>query len=90
MSVQNQITEAYNTLLETTKEVNEKVLATGEEVLNNVKEVSEQWQTLGKKAINGGVELAGKQQDILLDALETAKGQLTESTERFKNIVGIK
>ncbi len=90
MSIKNQVVEAYNTVLETTKSVNEMVMTTGEEVISDVKEVTGQWQKLSKKAIDGGMELVGEQQDILLTALETAKGQLTESTERFKNIVGVK
>jgi len=90
MSIKNQVVEAYNSVLETAKSVNETVMTTGGEVLSDVQEVTGQWQELSKKAIDGGMELAGQQQNILLTALETAKGQLTESTERFKNIVGVK
>lgn len=90
MNLKNQFVDSYKTIKETTKSVNEKVLATGEEVLNGLLESGQQWQELGKKAVDGGTELVDQQQDMFLDTLETVKEQLATSSQRFKKIVSLK
>ncbi|MEZ4887761.1 MAG: hypothetical protein R3E32_23705 [Chitinophagales bacterium] len=90
MSVKEQLVDRFNNVKETAKNVNEKAVAVGEEILSEVMEGGEQWQELGKKAIDGGTKLVGKQQEILLDAFETVKEQLTTSAGRLKNIVSAK
>ncbi len=90
MSVKTQLVDTFNNVKETAKNINEKAVAVGEEVLSEVMEGGEQWQELGKKAIDGSVKLVGQQQELLLTALETVKEQLTVSSERLKNIVSAK
>lgn len=87
MSIKSQLTDTFNIVKETAKNINEKAVLVSEEVLSDVKEGGEQWQELGKKAIDGSVELFGQQQELLLTALETVKEQLTVSSKRLKNIV---
>lgn len=89
MSIQSQVSESYNSAKETVKNINESALSTGEEILSEIVKGGEQWIALGKKAIDGGVELAGKQQEVNLSAMEEVKTQLKDSTDRFKKIVGL-
>lgn len=90
MSVKTQLVDTFKNVKETAKNINEKAVVVGEEILSEVMEGGEQWQELGKTAIDGGVQLVGQQQEIFLSAFETVKTQLTVSSERLKNIVSVK
>jgi len=82
------LTEQLDTVKSTVKKVNHATLETAEDVVDGVFTTGEKWQDVAAKAMKGGLKLAGRQQDIVFDTLETVKGQLTESAARFRKLFG--
>lgn len=70
----------------TATDVNKVALETSEDLVNEVVVRGEQWQNVTTKAIDGSIKLIAKQQDIVFDALESVKGQLSYSRKRLKNL----
>lgn len=64
------------------KSINKFILDTTEEVLDETLDRAEDWQLVGEKAIKGGIKIAAKQQDLVFDALETVKKQVTQGKKR--------
>lgn len=56
--------------------VNKFMFNVVEDVVENTFESIEKWQTVGEKAVKGSLMLAAKQQDLVFDTLEMAKGQI--------------
>ena len=69
-----------------TKEVNAYTLKTTEELVDGALVNGEKLQGIATKAVKGGLKLAAKQQDIVFNTLETAKGQLAQSAIRFRKL----
>jgi len=65
------------------KSINDYTLNTTEELLGGALKNGEKWQAITNKALKGSLKLAGKQQDIVFDTLETVKGQLISNAGRF-------
>lgn len=89
------VKKAYNKVSETismdniakaTKSVNDYTLKTAEGLLDGALENGEKWQGIASKAVKGGLKLAEKQQDMMFDTLEAVKGQLIQSTSRFRKL----
>jgi hypothetical protein len=82
------VTDRLNKTVKTVKEVATKAnafaLKSTEGVVLETLKVAEQWQGVTHKAVKGGLKVAAKQQDLLFDALETAKGQLLKGFKRSK------
>lgn len=72
---------------ETAGKVNAYSLETAEEVLAEAKVAGDKWHKIAKKAITGGFKVAAKNQEIVFDALETVKKQLTKNAGRFTDII---
>ena len=68
------------------KTTNDFALTTTEGFVTESFTVVEQWQNVTKKAINGGFKLSSGQQDLMFEALETVKGQITHSKKRVKKL----
>lgn len=83
-------TMTLDNLKETAKTVNKYTLKTADELVDGAIENGEKWQNITTKAVKGGLKLAAKQQDIVFSALETMKGQLADSTLRFKKLLRAK
>lgn len=66
----------------TVKSINKFILDTTEDILDETLERAEDWQVVGQKAIKGGIKIAAKQQDLVFDALETAKKQIVKGKKR--------
>lgn len=79
-----------NTVFHTTKKMientNDFALTTTEGFVTESLSVVEQWQNVTKKAINAGFKLSSGQQDLMFEALETVKGQITHSKKRVKKL----
>jgi len=69
-----------------TKNTNEFLLETSEEVIKTAFKRGAQWQKLGEKTMHGGLELAATQQDLMFDTLEVVKGQIIKGRKRFKTL----
>lgn len=82
------MSEQLDTVKKTAKKVNQVALETAEEMVEGAFASSEKWQKLTAKAVKGGMRLAGRQQEIVFDTLETMKGQFAESAERFRKLFG--
>ncbi|HFA49984.1 MAG TPA: hypothetical protein ENJ95_13330 [Bacteroidetes bacterium] len=78
-NLKSQVIKLHDKALATTDTLVEETLATGEE-----------WQALFAKALKGGTKLFGQQQDILLNSLETFKGQYNTGTFRLKKLLAFK
>ncbi|MEM6966185.1 MAG: hypothetical protein AAF573_15580 [Bacteroidota bacterium] len=68
------------------KNVNEFALETADDVVDGALKNGKKIQGIAAKAIEGGLKITAKQQDIVFDTLETVKGQLTKSAERFRDL----
>ena len=88
--VAESVTDKINvkTITKTTKEINDYTLNTAQELVDGAVVNGEKWQGVAQKAVKGGLKLAAKQQDIVFDTLESLKDQLSQSTKRFKKLVG--
>ena len=70
----------------TAKNLNNFAFETTEVVVDEIIEKSAQWQKVADKAIKAGLKLSANQQDLTFKALETMKGQLKDSSKRFKGL----
>ncbi|MEL7021334.1 MAG: hypothetical protein AAGK47_07000 [Bacteroidota bacterium] len=68
------------------KETNDLALETTASLIDGATKNGEKWQQLTRKAINGGLELAGKQQEIVFDTLEAVKAQIVQGRDRTKKL----
>ena len=70
----------------TAKSLNNFAFETTEVVVEEIIEKSAQWQKVADKAIKAGLKLSANQQDLTFKTLETMKGQLKDSSKRFKGL----
>ena len=70
----------------TATEVNKIALTSSEDLINEVITRGEQWQGVTTKAIDCSIKLIAKQQDIVFDALESVKSQLTHGRKRLNSL----
>ncbi len=80
------VTKNIENIKSMTKDVNNFVLQTSEELVDTAIVRGEQWQKVSAKAIKGGLKLAATQQDIMFTTLEAVKGQLMTGTKRFQKL----
>ena len=80
------ITKGFETIKDTTKNINDFALETSTEVVDATINTASLWQNVAEKAIKGGFKLARKQQDITFDALETVKDQFVANRKRFNKL----
>lgn len=80
--VNNKYTFSMKAIRNSVKSFNKFMLDTTEEVIDESLVRIEDWQAVGQKAIQGGIKVAAKQQDLVFDALETAKKQIVKSKKR--------
>jgi hypothetical protein len=78
------VNKGINKIKETTKDVNDFVLETSEDLVEGALKTSTEWTSVTEKALKGGLKLAETQQDLVFETLETLKGQLVEGRNRFK------
>jgi len=71
---------------ETAQNINKYSLETAENVLETAMAGGKEWQGVAKKAVDGGLELADKNQEIVMETLETVKDQLANSAKRFRGL----
>jgi len=74
----------YKKVKETTKEVNDFILETSEDIVEGAIKRGEEWTGVANKAVQGGLKLAATQQDLMFDTLESIKDQIMDSRKRFK------
>ncbi len=70
--------------------LNKELLQASNELIEGSVATAEKWQNLTEKVLKTGLKMFGKQQDMLITALEATKGQLDVSTKRFNKLVGKK
>ncbi len=78
------VNKGINKIKETTKDVNDFVLETSEDLVEGALKTSNEWTSVTEKAVKGGLKLAETQQELVFETLETLKGQLMEGRKRFK------
>lgn len=76
------VKEGINTVKKTAGEINEYMIETSDELVNRGIKRGSQWQDVSAKAIQGGLKLAANQQEIIFDALETVKAQVTKRSRK--------
>ena len=72
------------------KQIHDTALETSDSLVENSIVTGEKWQKLMGKALQDGTVLFGKQQDIMLDTLETLKDQYLHGNARLRKLFGIK
>ena len=70
------------------KEINDEAIQVTENLVNASLSSGAKWQKLMAKALENGTVLFGKQQDMVLDALEEMKGQYVSGNKRFRKLIG--
>ena len=85
-TVNGTINNAIGTTKKTAKQVNDFALNTTETTVLETISFIGQWQKVADKALKGGFKLMNNQQDLVFNTLETAKGQLIESKNRFSKL----
>ena len=78
--------KTMETVKNTTKDANDFILETSEDVVEAAIQTAGQWQAVGEKAMKGGLKLAAAQQDIVFDTLDTLKSQLADGRSRIKDL----
>jgi len=86
VALKTRVNTAFNATKKAIKNTNDFALTTTEEFVTESLNIAEQWQNVAKKAINGGFKLSSGQQDLMFEALETVKGQITYSKKRAKKL----
>ena len=86
IAVKTRVNTVFNTTKKMIKNTNDFALTTTEGFVTESLNVVEQWQNVTKKAINGGFKLSSGQQDLMFEALETVKGQITHSKKRVRKL----
>jgi ABC-type phosphate transport system ATPase subunit len=87
VALKTRINTVFNTTKKMIKNTNDYALTTTEGFITESLNVAEQWQNVTKKAINGAFKLSSGQQDLMFEALETVKGQITHSKKRVKKLL---
>lgn len=82
------VAEQVDAAKQTAKKANQIALETADEMVDGVFANGEKWQKVTAKAVKGGLHLAGRQQEIVFDTLDTVKGQLVQSAIRFRKLFG--
>lgn len=80
------VNKGFNKIKEATKDVNDFVLETSEDIVEGAIKRSEEWTSVTEKAVKGGLKLAETQQDLVFQTLESIKGQIVEGRQRFKHL----
>lgn len=84
INITEELNKGLNQVKEVTKNTNEFVYETSEDVVDFTVKRSAEWQNVTEKAIKGGLKLASNQQDLIFDTLEVIKGQIVGSGKRFR------
>lgn len=80
------LTKRFDNVKKTVNEINDFVLEASEEVVEGMVERTNQWQDVASKAIKGSLKLAANQQNMMFETLDTLKGQVQTSRNRFKKL----
>jgi len=80
--------KAAKNVRNTAKKINKEVMKTSEVIVDEALVAGENWTKVMAKAMKTGTALFGKQQDLVLDALEGIKGQTVTGTKRFGKLIG--
>ena len=78
--------KGWKQVKDTVKEVNSFVLETTEDVVDGVIKSGEQWQNVAVKATKGGLELTARQQDIIYETMDTMKKQWVSGRKKLNKI----
>lgn len=72
------------------KQIHDTTLVTSDNLVDDSIVVLERWQKLMAKALKGGTVIFGKQQEMVLESLETLKEQNLHGGVRLRKLLGIK
>ncbi len=70
------------------KSLHAEVIAVSDDLVEDTIATGEKWQTLMGKTLKEGVNLYGKQQDLVLTTLESLKGQYSTGSYRLRKLLG--
>ena len=84
INISEELNKGFEQVKEATKNTNEFVFETSEDIVDFTVKRSAEWQNVTEKAIKGGLKLAANQQDLIFDTLEVIKGQIVGGSKRFR------
>lgn len=76
------INKGVEVMKQTASDINDFVLETSDDLVDRGIKRGGQWQDVSAKAIQGGLKLVGNQQEIMFDALDTIKKQITKTSKK--------
>lgn len=82
------IEKAAKNIKSTAGKLNKETMKVSEDIVEGAIEAGQEWTKVMEKAMKTGTTLFGKQQDLMLDALEGIKEQSMTGTKRFGKLVG--
>ena len=82
------IEKTAKNIKKTAKNINKEVMKTSDNFVEGAIKTGNEWNKVFEKAAKNGTTLLGKQQDIVLDALEGMKAQYLTGTKRFSKLIG--
>lgn len=80
------INEGVNKARVRANKLNDYALETTENTLDAIFTNGEKWNGVAAKAVNVGLKLSEKQMDLFFNTLEAIKGQMVDSTGRFRKL----
>ena len=82
----NFLFNGIDTVKETTKNVNNFALEAADSIVDETLATGAKWQKLLAKAVKSGVELFGKQQELVFDTLDNLKGQYKDGAKKVAKL----
>lgn len=85
----NTFKKGANNIKEQAKKLHDTALETSHDLVEGSLETGEQWQRVMAKALKNSTILLGKQQDMVLDTLESIKGHYQTGGSRLRKLFAI-
>ena len=79
----------YYKIKNTTKDLHDELLETSKNLVEGSLESGEQWQQIIEKGFKGGTKLLNNQQNYMLNTVEAVKKQYDVDAERFGKLFGL-
>ena len=81
------VEKGVKTIKTTAKNINTYSLEVADDIVEGALATGKEWQGVAEKALKGSLKLAGKQQEIIFDALQDVKGQVVKGASRVRTLL---
>lgn len=85
-NMKNTAFKTLDSVKEMASKTNAFALKTTEELVTEMINAASKWQAVSAKAVKGGLHVADTQQNMVFDALDSAKNHFVKGVERSKTL----